>query len=155
MWSRCQLYQLLCSTQLYLPLWLPAHQPRCHSQPFKPMPRSVTRVCLHVKVCVYMCGVSLYVYPLLYVCISQCLFLPVDIDECANTPGLCGLHSVCTNAPGTFHCSCVEGYFSSTGVLWETDVTVCESESYLYCLEIYYVQKKSSVVKCFGGLMGT
>uniref|UniRef100_A0A674C3Y9 Adhesion G protein-coupled receptor E1-like n=1 Tax=Salmo trutta TaxID=8032 RepID=A0A674C3Y9_SALTR len=60
-------------------------------------------------------------------CISQCLFLPADIDECANTPGLCGLHSVCTNAPGTFHCSCVDGYFSSTGVLWETDVTVCES----------------------------
>ncbi|XP_071031273.1 adhesion G protein-coupled receptor E3-like [Oncorhynchus clarkii lewisi] len=51
----------------------------------------------------------------------------LDIDECANTPGLCGLHSVCTNAPGTFHCSCVEGYFSSTGVLWETDVTVCET----------------------------
>uniref|UniRef100_A0AAZ3RES6 Adhesion G protein-coupled receptor E1-like n=1 Tax=Oncorhynchus tshawytscha TaxID=74940 RepID=A0AAZ3RES6_ONCTS len=77
----------------------------------------------------------------------------IDIDECLNKT-VCGPDANCTNSYaahsctclfgylltspdaiasplnpclGTFHCSCVEEYYSSTGVLWETDVTVCES----------------------------
>ena len=51
-----------------------------------------------------------------------------DIDECRETVDLCGTKTVCTNAAGTFYCSCSDGYFPTTGVIWELDVTFCKSE---------------------------
>uniref|UniRef100_A0A3B4G4T5 Adhesion G protein-coupled receptor E8 n=1 Tax=Pundamilia nyererei TaxID=303518 RepID=A0A3B4G4T5_9CICH len=51
-----------------------------------------------------------------------------DIDECSETPGLCGNQTVCTNAPGTFYCSCPDGFYPSTGVIWKAGITFCKSE---------------------------
>lgn len=33
-----------------------------------------------------------------------------DIDECAETSGICGAHSICNNHPGTFRCECIDGF---------------------------------------------
>uniref|UniRef100_H3CGM1 Nidogen 1 n=1 Tax=Tetraodon nigroviridis TaxID=99883 RepID=H3CGM1_TETNG len=33
-----------------------------------------------------------------------------DIDECAETPPICGSASACTNQPGTFRCLCAAGF---------------------------------------------
>uniref|UniRef100_A0A8C7JYK9 Nidogen 1 n=1 Tax=Oncorhynchus kisutch TaxID=8019 RepID=A0A8C7JYK9_ONCKI len=39
-----------------------------------------------------------------------------DIDECRETPEICGSHAVCNNQPGTFRCECVDGFqFASNG----------------------------------------
>ncbi|KAK7901950.1 hypothetical protein WMY93_018719 [Mugilogobius chulae] len=39
-----------------------------------------------------------------------------DIDECVETPNICGAHAICNNQPGTFRCECVDGYqFASDG----------------------------------------
>uniref|UniRef100_A0A4W4DSS1 Nidogen 1b n=1 Tax=Electrophorus electricus TaxID=8005 RepID=A0A4W4DSS1_ELEEL len=39
-----------------------------------------------------------------------------DVDECRETPGICGAHAICNNQPGTFRCECIEGYqFTSDG----------------------------------------
>ncbi|KAM9363280.1 nidogen-1-like [Symphorus nematophorus] len=39
-----------------------------------------------------------------------------DIDECRETPQVCGSNAVCTNQPGTFRCECLSGFvFASDG----------------------------------------
>ncbi|XP_073689749.1 nidogen-1-like [Garra rufa] len=39
-----------------------------------------------------------------------------DIDECRETPQICGPNSVCNNQPGTFRCECQDGFqFASDG----------------------------------------
>ncbi|XP_042243705.1 nidogen-1-like [Thunnus thynnus] len=39
-----------------------------------------------------------------------------DIDECRETPQVCGSNAVCSNQPGTFHCECLTGFvFASDG----------------------------------------
>lgn len=40
----------------------------------------------------------------------RCLLASADIDECAETPLICGPASVCTNQPGTFRCLCASGF---------------------------------------------
>ncbi|XP_019906282.1 adhesion G protein-coupled receptor E1-like [Esox lucius] len=40
-----------------------------------------------------------------------------DIDECVETPNICGSNSNCTNLPGTYNCSCLEGYAPSNPAL--------------------------------------
>ncbi|XP_072516823.1 nidogen-1 [Salminus brasiliensis] len=40
----------------------------------------------------------------------------LDIDECRDTPQICGPHTICNNQPGTFRCECMEGFqFASDG----------------------------------------
>lgn len=55
-------------------------------------------------------------------------FSPTDIDECYEQPGICGLNTVCTNIPGTFFCSCPDGFYPSTGIFWIVGTSYCESE---------------------------
>uniref|UniRef100_A0AAY4ELV2 Nidogen 1b n=1 Tax=Denticeps clupeoides TaxID=299321 RepID=A0AAY4ELV2_9TELE len=39
-----------------------------------------------------------------------------DIDECRDTPQICGRHTICNNQPGSFRCECIEGFqFASDG----------------------------------------
>ncbi|XP_067419550.1 adhesion G protein-coupled receptor E5 [Emydura macquarii macquarii] len=39
-----------------------------------------------------------------------------DIDECLGpSQAHCGPHAHCTNAPGSYYCSCIDGYESSSG----------------------------------------
>ncbi|KAK7149062.1 hypothetical protein R3I93_013158 [Phoxinus phoxinus] len=39
-----------------------------------------------------------------------------DIDECRETPQICGPNAVCNNQPGTFRCECQDGFqFASDG----------------------------------------
>lgn len=39
-----------------------------------------------------------------------------DIDECRETPRICGSHAICNNQPGTFRCECDDGYqFAADG----------------------------------------
>ncbi|KAM3624046.1 uncharacterized protein V6R79_018475 [Siganus canaliculatus] len=40
----------------------------------------------------------------------------LDIDECSETPQICGYNAVCNNQPGTFRCECLTGFvFASDG----------------------------------------
>lgn len=42
--------------------------------------------------------------------------LPADVDECRETPLVCGSNAVCINQPGTFRCECASGFvFASDG----------------------------------------
>uniref|UniRef100_A0A8C9XTJ2 Nidogen 1 n=2 Tax=Sander lucioperca TaxID=283035 RepID=A0A8C9XTJ2_SANLU len=39
-----------------------------------------------------------------------------DVDECRETPQVCGPNAVCSNQPGTFRCECLSGFvFASEG----------------------------------------
>lgn len=39
-----------------------------------------------------------------------------DIDECRETPYICGNNAICNNQPGTFRCECVDGFqFTNDG----------------------------------------
>ncbi|XP_031681846.1 latent-transforming growth factor beta-binding protein 1-like [Oncorhynchus kisutch] len=40
-----------------------------------------------------------------------------DINECEETANLCGPHSNCTNSPGVYNCSCLEGFVPSDPAL--------------------------------------
>jgi len=33
-----------------------------------------------------------------------------DVDECANNNGNCNSQAKCTNTPGSFTCTCLDGY---------------------------------------------
>jgi len=33
-----------------------------------------------------------------------------DVDECAENNGGCSQHANCTNTPGSYDCTCIEGY---------------------------------------------
>ncbi|XP_078330906.1 uncharacterized protein LOC111125451 isoform X2 [Crassostrea virginica] len=37
-----------------------------------------------------------------------------DIPECTRTPGICGAHSLCTEMPGSYRCTCEDGYTMSS-----------------------------------------
>ncbi|KAM9857042.1 nidogen-1-like [Aulostomus maculatus] len=37
-----------------------------------------------------------------------------DIDECGETPQVCGPGGICINQPGTFHCQCSHGFVSAS-----------------------------------------
>ena len=64
-----------------------------------------------------------------YCCVFNCVFSHfTDIDECSETPGICGRQTVCTNVPGTFYCSCPDGFYPSTGMVWTMGVSFCQSE---------------------------
>ena len=43
-------------------------------------------------------------------CLSKLMFDDVDIDECAVNNGGCSALGVCTNTPGGFACTCLDGY---------------------------------------------
>ncbi|KAK7938977.1 hypothetical protein WMY93_002303 [Mugilogobius chulae] len=49
------------------------------------------------------------------------------IDECVETPGICGFQTICTNYPGTFYCSCPEGFYPNTALYWIVGTTFCEN----------------------------
>ncbi|KAK1153879.1 adhesion G protein-coupled receptor E2-like [Acipenser oxyrinchus oxyrinchus] len=49
-----------------------------------------------------------------------------DIDECAQTPWLCGPNAQCTNTVGSYTCSCNPGLFPNTGLQWILNQTQCE-----------------------------
>ncbi|KAL0993176.1 hypothetical protein UPYG_G00104300 [Umbra pygmaea] len=40
-----------------------------------------------------------------------------DINECVVTPNICGSYSNCTNLPGTYNCSCLDGFAPSNPAL--------------------------------------
>ena len=50
-----------------------------------------------------------------------------DIDECTETPGICGDHAACINDPGVYACHCDPGYYSDDGHTPCTDVDECTS----------------------------
>lgn len=63
-----------------------------------------------------------------------------DIDECRETPQICGLHAICNNQPGTFRCECLDGYqFASDG-------QTCTGKWYLCVAKNNYMFKKSHLV---------
>ncbi|XP_064171435.1 adhesion G protein-coupled receptor E2-like isoform X1 [Anguilla rostrata] len=48
-----------------------------------------------------------------------------DVDECVQNP--CGINTDCYNTVGSFYCVCKEGYISSTGLVWVSGTSVCQS----------------------------
>ena len=40
-----------------------------------------------------------------------------DTDECKEDPDICGPHTICRNVPGSYDCSCKEGFKSGEGEL--------------------------------------
>ena len=54
-----------------------------------------------------------------------------DIDECAANPNPCGTNSACANLPGSFSCTCAEGFYSGTedGRDCEASEAVCNGRT--------------------------
>ena len=55
----------------------------------------------------------------------------VDIDECAANPNPCGTNSACANLTGSFSCTCMEGFYSSTedGRDCEASEDICNKQN--------------------------
>lgn len=46
--------------------------------------------------------------------LSLSLFLLLsDVDECSETPQICGPYAMCVNQPGSFRCECLDGFQSA------------------------------------------
>jgi len=52
------------------------------------------------------------VFSLIALICRKICWCDADVDECAVNNGGCGSHAHCTNTPGTFTCTCMEGYLS-------------------------------------------
>ncbi|KAE8283076.1 putative adhesion G protein-coupled receptor E4P [Larimichthys crocea] len=48
--------------------------------------------------------------PLLSVQLREAVSVFLDIDECVETPDICGPYSTCNNTIGAYFCTCLEGY---------------------------------------------
>ena len=59
------------------------------------------------------------------------LLCPLDINECGEDTHNCDLNAYCTNLPGSFKCTCNQGY-SGPG-----DECVKESETYIHFLAYF------------------
>lgn len=57
-----------------------------------------------------------------------------DIPECTRTPGICGVHSLCTEMPGSYRCTCEDGYTMSSN-------HDCQSECLNASLKLSYIQR--------------
>ncbi|KAJ0005018.1 hypothetical protein NQD34_011232 [Periophthalmus magnuspinnatus] len=85
-----------------------------------------------------------------------------DIDECVETPLICGAHAICNNQPGTFRCECVEGYqFASDGrtcVEADRPVNPCEDGSHTCDIseraQCTYTGGSAFVCSCLEGFLG-
>ncbi|KAJ8345809.1 hypothetical protein SKAU_G00300020 [Synaphobranchus kaupii] len=56
-----------------------------------------------------------------------------DMDECVAVP--CGSNAACFNTLASFYCTCADGYIASSGLAWESGITVClSSQDYLASL---------------------
>ena len=84
-------------------------------------------VCVCMYVCMYVCVcVNVYVRMCvcMYVCMYTCMyeflpsFLPSfihsDVDECEDGLDTCGPLERCDNTPGSYYCSCQQGYRRQT-----------------------------------------
>lgn len=64
----------------------------------------------------------------------RCVFLPPDIDECAEGLIECHNHSRCVNLPGWYHCECRSGFHDNGSYL--LDGSSCIGE---------YIEMKTSL----------
>ena len=52
-----------------------------------------------------------------------------DVDECTETPGICGDNADCTNKYGFYTCICDYGYE------WVLDSCECKCDEICYCIQ--------------------
>ncbi|XP_053868445.1 adhesion G protein-coupled receptor E5-like [Malaclemys terrapin pileata] len=68
-----------------------------------------------------------------------------DIDECQGlSPADCGPHANCTNVPGSYYCTCVDGYESSSG---EANFTHASENT---CQDIDECQRNTTICEPHG-----
>jgi len=63
-----------------------------------------------------------------------------DINECIEQRDICGPHTICHNVPGSYACSCREGFKNENGVckdINECATGVAKCKPYSTCLNIF------------------
>ena len=99
-----------------------------------PVPATMDTLEMESHAWVYVClhlGNSCYVY-----------LCPIDINECATGADNCDTNAACTNSPGSFICSCNQGY-TGDGV---TCMGICSLEfKQLFLYVADYIQILTSV----------
>ncbi|KAM3863357.1 nidogen-1 [Diretmus argenteus] len=85
-----------------------------------------------------------------------------DIDECRETPQICGSHAICNNQPGTFRCECVDGFqFANDGqtcIEVNRPVDHCEAGSHNCDIperaQCSYTGGSAYICSCLSGFVG-
>ena len=87
---------------------------------------------LHYTQAVFCCNAHSSIRHVI-ILIMWCASTADTTDECAQDPPVCGEGERCVNTPGSYMCTCTEGFIETV----QNGQRICTSEIYIVCLSVF------------------